>query len=280
MIGPTGSGARPRRRLAVAASVAILASLSPVTAGASVRLAAVAAQATVPPGGTIDVELRIAAPGSAFNGYDAVIGFDPDVLSLVPTPLVEREGPLMTEACANRFHVLQSDTTAGDVSIAHVLLCAGVSVTGPGTVYRLRFRAGPEDAVTHVRLLPGTAFYLAGEVVAPVVTTDARIVVGSGTAAPADRPPATPQVSAWPNPFNPRTTIRCVATEPGLAHLRVHDLRGIAVRDLFTGPVSAGEIVTMWDGRSDDGRPVPSGRYILRLQVGRHASSRGVTLIR
>lgn len=85
---------------------------------------------------------------------------------------------------------------------------------------------------------------------------------GSLVSAPA-REPARP-VRAVPNPFNPLTELSFSLPEAGRARLTIHDIQGRLVRVMeVDGP--AGEQRIAWDGRTDDGRAVPSGQYLLRV---------------
>lgn len=82
-------------------------------------------------------------------------------------------------------------------------------------------------------------------------------------AAPA--PPARIDVSAYPNPFNPATTIRIRVEGRELVTVTVYDVAGRVVRRLWSGGV-AGERDVHWDGRNDDGRRVASGAYLVRVR--------------
>ncbi|MHB8080062.1 MAG: LVIVD repeat-containing protein [Candidatus Krumholzibacteriia bacterium] len=73
---------------------------------------------------------------------------------------------------------------------------------------------------------------------------------------------------ATPNPFNPRTTIRYdVPAAGGDVRLELYDARGRLVRTLVAGRQAAGRQATVWDGRDDAGRRVPSGVYFARLRA-------------
>ncbi|MDP6796961.1 MAG: FlgD immunoglobulin-like domain containing protein [Candidatus Krumholzibacteria bacterium] len=72
-------------------------------------------------------------------------------------------------------------------------------------------------------------------------------------------------LSAYPNPFNPQTTIRMSLTRSSRLRLRVHDARGRLVRELVSGEFAAGEHRVQWDGRSDQGQELASGVYFARL---------------
>jgi hypothetical protein len=78
-------------------------------------------------------------------------------------------------------------------------------------------------------------------------------------------------VRAYPNPFNPSTTIEFRSLDGGPASLRVYDLLGRLVATLFDGPLSAGADLQ----RIFDASGLPSGMYVVRLeQLGRARSSK------
>jgi hypothetical protein len=72
-----------------------------------------------------------------------------------------------------------------------------------------------------------------------------------------------------PNPFRPGTTIEFTVSESGAAiDLTVFDAAGRVVRVLERGWAAGGERSVSWDARDRSGRPLPSGVYFVRLQVG------------
>ena len=71
---------------------------------------------------------------------------------------------------------------------------------------------------------------------------------------------------AFPNPFNPSTTIRfAVPVRNGFASeevtLAVFDNLGRKVRTLFQGPLAPGVYQLQWDGQNDAGQAVATGTY-------------------
>ncbi len=89
--------------------------------------------------------------------------------------------------------------------------------------------------------------------------------------------------AAYPNPFNPATTIAYSIDGQGDApvELRITDVRGRSVRTLFDGRQPAGAEYSMrWDGLDDDGRPANSGTYLTNLRVRGETQSRFITLIK
>jgi hypothetical protein len=92
--------------------------------------------------------------------------------------------------------------------------------------------------------------------------------------------PLAVELSALPNPFNPRVEIRFALPEPGSLNLGVFDVRGRLVRRLRAGRFPAGEGLVVWQGDDAGGRPVASGVYHVLLQTDRQAIRRSVTLVR
>ena len=70
--------------------------------------------------------------------------------------------------------------------------------------------------------------------------------------------------SAYPNPFNPSTTIHCDLPEASRVSLVIYDMLGREVRrwDLQEPP---GYRQVMWDGKYQNGQLAPTGIYIYRL---------------
>ena len=65
----------------------------------------------------------------------------------------------------------------------------------------------------------------------------------------------------WPNPFNPRVSIRFSLPEGRPGQIRVHDLRGHLVTDIWSGVGDGLETTVTWNGTDSAGRACPSGTY-------------------
>ena len=83
---------------------------------------------------------------------------------------------------------------------------------------------------------------------------------------------------AWPNPFNPKTTLSFSLAHEGDARLSIHDVLGREVAVLVDGPRPAGSQQVSWDGRDAAGRPVSSGVYFARLVSAGERHSRKLVL--
>jgi hypothetical protein len=230
----------------------------------------------VVPGQDFEIELKVTEPGTPFNGYDATIAWDPSELTFVAaSPIALQEGSYMTSACGTTFHWFQQ--TATSVQISHVIWCAGMRLTGPGELYRLRFRATGPLGATHVTIA-SNEFYAAGYTVPTASAASATIVIGSPTDATTNA--ASLQLEAVPNPFQPMTTLVLQAPASGQQRIVVHDVAGRLVRNLDRGSYAAGPRHVRWDGRDDHGFQLAAGTYWITLQAGASNVTKRVVLLR
>jgi hypothetical protein len=92
---------------------------------------------------------------------------------------------------------------------------------------------------------------------------------------------ASPTVSNFPNPFNPRTTVQYGVPKPSSVSLRVYDVSGRLVRTLVdAGAHGAGRYDVGWDGADERGVPVAGGVYFARLTVGEDTASTKLVLLK
>lgn len=76
-------------------------------------------------------------------------------------------------------------------------------------------------------------------------------------------------LDSYPNPFNPRTSIRFELDGGADVDLVVYSAAGRRVKTLAAGErVAAGTHVRVWDGRDEAGRVVAGGVYHARLRAG------------
>lgn len=84
----------------------------------------------------------------------------------------------------------------------------------------------------------------------------------------------------YPNPFNPKTTIRFDLPQTGRVELAVFDLAGRKVATLVNEPLTAGHHAVTWLGQDDAGRRVASGTYVYRLQAGAEVLTRKMMMLK
>lgn len=70
---------------------------------------------------------------------------------------------------------------------------------------------------------------------------------------------------AYPNPFNPSTTIQYLLPENGHVTLTIYDLLGKEVKTLVKGNKGTGFQKVQWDGKNQNGHQVPAGIYFYKL---------------
>jgi hypothetical protein len=73
---------------------------------------------------------------------------------------------------------------------------------------------------------------------------------------------------AYPNPFNPSTTIRYDLAQASDVQLNVYAVTGQLVRQLVAGQQATGAHQVEWDGRDGAGTLVGNGAYLAELRAG------------
>ncbi len=74
------------------------------------------------------------------------------------------------------------------------------------------------------------------------------------------------KISNYPNPFNPDTTIKLELAEAGDVELSIYNVKGQKIRTLMEAYAGRGTFECRWDGRDNNGRPVSSGQYFIKLK--------------
>lgn len=87
-------------------------------------------------------------------------------------------------------------------------------------------------------------------------------------------------VNAYPNPFNPATTIRYDVPSKGSVTVAVYDARGTRVATLVQSERAAGSYTVRWAGQDGRGHLVSSGVYFVRLDFGAQTRTRKVVLLK
>ncbi len=83
-----------------------------------------------------------------------------------------------------------------------------------------------------------------------------------------------------PNPSNSLTTLSFALKLEGRVKIGIYDLTGRRLNVLSDQKFAAGPHTLTWNGRDSQGRVMPSGIYVVRLESGSRVGSRTVTLIR
>jgi len=87
-------------------------------------------------------------------------------------------------------------------------------------------------------------------------------------------------LEVYPNPFNPRATIRFSLNKRQHVRVTVYDVSGYEVALLADGVFGPGVTELTFSGKNRRGRPVPSGVYLVRLTAGSHGATNRAVLLK
>ncbi len=87
-------------------------------------------------------------------------------------------------------------------------------------------------------------------------------------------------VKAYPNPFNPSTTIQYSVSARQHTTVEIFSISGQHIRTLVDETLNPGNHTKIWDGKDDNGHPVSSGLYLARTVSGQSCSACKISLIR
>ncbi|MDP6339692.1 MAG: FlgD immunoglobulin-like domain containing protein [Candidatus Marinimicrobia bacterium] len=84
----------------------------------------------------------------------------------------------------------------------------------------------------------------------------------------------------FPNPFNPSTQIPFTLDQAGWVTLKVFDIAGREVANLYHGEKQGGTHHVTWNGKDASGNSMPSGMYIYRLESNGRVQSKKMQLLK
>jgi hypothetical protein len=86
---------------------------------------------------------------------------------------------------------------------------------------------------------------------------------------------------AYPNPFNPNTTISYELPTDGMVYLAIYDLMGRKVNTLVSSKIQrAGYHHVTWNATNDLGQSVAAGMYIYTIQSGKFRQTKKMILLK
>ena len=98
---------------------------------------------------------------------------------------------------------------------------------------------------------------------------------------PGDTPQlATMLLGAYPNPFNPLTSVKFSLDRAQHVRLDVYDVEGRRVSQIADGAFIAGEHSVRWTGQDAAGRDLPSGTYMVQMVTENAVRTSKMTLVR
>lgn len=196
------------------------------------------------------------------------------------------------DIAAPGVEILSTSHVPSDLDTTHhyIGIKDGTSVSAPqvaGVAALLESFAPQLTADEKLNLITSTATPSADErdLGAGIVNAMHALAAAAGdtTAASAVPSAALPEFSTWayPNPFNPSTTIGFQLYRASSVDLIVYDVAGRTVRHLLAGQgTPAGTHSVVFDGRDDSGRPLSSGVYFYRIVAAGRESTRKMVLLK
>ena len=242
------------------------------TAQAQVDLRFDPADTTLSVGESCRMSIRLDQPVE-IRTIDVTVNYDPTIVQ----SLGGGAGTLYTNSGIYTFQGFEAPATGQWHGYA-VLMGAGLSVHGPGELYYWNFKALANGltAITSVEVYLATTD---GSWFSTVTLPAAKVQVGRWVSGVGDVPARSHALSVSPNPFNPRTGVKCILPEAGRATVGVYDARGARVAAVYDASTEAGPLTVDWDGRDDNGRVMPAGTYLIVVTApGLHEAAKGVLL--
>ncbi|HPN32908.1 MAG TPA: cohesin domain-containing protein [bacterium] len=181
-------------------------------------------------------------------------------------------GELMTGASA---WLVDRDDQHGEIDIAFSRLAeAGESPAWCGTGSLIELQLAPlADAAGELQTATADLRQADGDPLAVAMAAAFPLTV--------QRLPLSFNLEAnYPNPFNHSTRIAFSVPTTSPVSICVYDMLGRPVKELVNRSCSMGQYSLTWDGTREDGQPVGSGLYWLRMESGAFQQTRRMLLLK
>ena len=86
--------------------------------------------------------------------------------------------------------------------------------------------------------------------------------------------------NAYPNPFNPNTTIQYELSSMEFVTIEIFDLMGRKIKSLVNEKLNPGNYSSNWDATDNMNQPVSGGIYIYQMQAGDFKETKKIILIK
>ncbi|MCK4546159.1 MAG: right-handed parallel beta-helix repeat-containing protein [Candidatus Eisenbacteria sp.] len=208
------------------------------------------------------VSLCLGGNTAEVKAASMVLTYDPEILEMVS----------VTPTLADQVLFEYREAQPGEIWIDLAAMGTDVAIRGSGEVAQLTFQV-KSDGDLDIRF---------SEVDLRGISNDRLAGSAEGLAfnLRGATPAETRLVGAWPNPFNPSTTIRYDIRHPEHVTIQVYNAQGRLVRTLLDDTLQPGRHSTVWNGRDGQGVEVSSGTYFVRMHTSRYESTRKVVMLK
>jgi len=88
------------------------------------------------------------------------------------------------------------------------------------------------------------------------------------------------KISAYPNPFNPSTTLEYNIANNEHVKLKVYNINGEKVNTLVDSYKKAGKHKVIWNATNSMGNNLSSGVYLISIETGKLRAVQKITFLR
>jgi len=86
--------------------------------------------------------------------------------------------------------------------------------------------------------------------------------------------------NAYPNPFNPITTLRYDLPEDAVVNITIYDMMGRIVKTLVNSSQTAGYKSVQWNATNGRNEPVSAGLYLYTIEAGKFRQTKKMVLLK
>tara|TARA_B100000674_G_C37048116_1_gene561650 strand:- start:183 stop:497 length:315 start_codon:yes stop_codon:yes gene_type:complete len=86
--------------------------------------------------------------------------------------------------------------------------------------------------------------------------------------------------SAYPNPFNPVTTLRYDLPEDEFVNITIYDMLGNIINQLVNEDQNSGYKSIQWNATNNQGQSVSAGVYIYSIEAGDFRQTKKIILLK
>ncbi len=86
--------------------------------------------------------------------------------------------------------------------------------------------------------------------------------------------------NAYPNPFNPVTTLQYDLPQDALVNITIYDMMGRVVSNLVSSQQNAGYKSIQWNATNNTGQQVSAGLYLYSIEAGDFRQTKKMVLLK
>jgi hypothetical protein len=86
--------------------------------------------------------------------------------------------------------------------------------------------------------------------------------------------------NAYPNPFNPVTTLQYDLPEDALVNITIYDMMGRVIKTMVNSQQNAGFKSIQWNATNNLGQPVSAGLYLYTIEAGKFRQTKKMVLLK